>query len=400
MGDVTDLLEAFDEGSLLRPSTDKLNLVDLSRAVARWAGVAGLSATPGEARVSALIGQTQHLVLLLADGLGVNVLGLLPEEAFLRTHVATPLRTVFPSTTAVALTSLATAQWPSRHAIVGWWTHLQELGAAATIVQFVSRAERRPLAELGISPQQAFPMASAMAQFTRDTLALFPERIADGRFTAYFCGGRAVRGYRSLSEAVEIALERVRLAESPTFTYIYTNRVDDTAHAYGLVRPEVRTALYDLNRWAEHLAEGLAGRGRLLLTADHGFLDSGEGRRHEIRFYDDLLPLLRYAPSGDARAMYLHARPGARGRIRDYFFRRFGDRFLVITSEEAEELGLFGVGPLSDIARARIGDVVVISRGPDALEYRPAGGNGKVMLEAAEHSGLTPEEMVIPLVVV
>lgn len=399
MGDVSDLLEAFDQGTLLRPMAEALNLVDLSRAVARWAGAEGLPPSPGETRAAAFIGEAQHLVLLLADGMGMNVAELLPEQAFLRQHIATSMRTVFPSSTAVALTSLATTQWPAQHAVVGWWTHLPQIGAAATIVQFAARADRRSLADLGVSPQEAFPTPSALARFSRDTLALFPERIAEGRYTDYFRGGRPVWGYRSMTEAVDITLARVRRAEAPTFTYIYSNRIDDTAHAYGLARPEVRAALYDLDRSVERLAEGLAGKGRLLVTADHGFLDSGEGCRHEIRFYDDLLPLLRYPPSGDARVMYLHARPGTRGRIRDYFYRRFGDRFLVITVEEAEELSLFGAGPLSETFRGRVGDLVAISHGADALEYRPAGGNGKVMLEAAQHSGLTPQEMLIPLIV-
>lgn len=398
MGDVSDLRAAFDQGTLLPPTSDALNLVDLARAIAGWAGADGLPHTPWAAKAAEMIGACRHLVVVLADGLGMNILNGLPENAFLRQRLAASMRTVFPSATAVALTSLATARWPGQHGVVGWWTHLPEIGGAATILQYTSRSDRRSLSDLKVSTEQAFPARSTFAGFQRDTLALFPERIAESPYTCYFTGGRRVIGYRSLSEAVNIAVERVRCAEAPTFTYLYTSRIDETAHTYGLTRPELSAALTDLDREMERLADGLAGKARLLLTADHGFLDSGEGCRHEIRFYDPLLGLLWHPPSGDARVLYLHCKPGARGRIRDYFYRRFGNRFLVITTEEAEELRLFGPDPLSESARGRVGDMVAISSGADAIEYRGAGGNGRVMQEASQHSGLSPQEMVIPLV--
>ncbi|MBI4340174.1 MAG: alkaline phosphatase family protein [Chloroflexi bacterium] len=399
MGDVNDLVAAFDQGALLRPAPEALNLVDLACAVAQWAGAEGLPRTPWANKAAEYIGPGQHLILVLADGLGMNLLEALPGGAFLPRHVAVSLRTVFPSATAVALTSLATARWPGQHAVVGWWTHLPEIRGAATILQFAARSDRRPLSELKMSTQQAFPVPSAFARFKRDTLAILPQRIAGGTYTDYFTGGRAVVGSRSLAEAVDIAVERVRRAEAPTFTYLYTGRIDETAHTYGLTRPEVTAALTDLNREMERLAEGLAGKGRVLLTADHGFLDTAEGSRHEIRFYDPLLSFLWYPPSGDARVLYLHAKPGTRGRIRDYFYRRFGARFSLLTVEEAEVLNLFGPEPLSPVARSRLGDLIAISHGADAVEYRVAGGNGRVMQEASQHSGLTPQEMLVPLVV-
>lgn len=400
MGDVNDLLAAFERGALLRPSREAMNLVDLARAVALSAGGEDVPTSPGAEKLAALVDPGRHLVLVLADGLGMNVLGLLPDSAFLPRHVAASLRTVFPSTTAVALTSLATAQWPAQHGVVGWWTHLPEIGTAATILQFATRSDHRPLSELGISPLQAFPAPSAFAGLRHDVLALFPERIAQGPYTDYFSGGRAVMGYRSLPEAVDIAVERVRRAEAPTFTYLYTHRIDETAHTYGVARPELRAALADLDREMERLAEGVAGKGRMALTADHGFLDSGEGRRHEIKAYDPLLGLLQHPPSGDARVVYLHAKSEAHAQIRGYFLHRFGPRFAVLTLEEAEALRLFGPERLSEGVRGRMGDLVAISLGADALEYRAAGGNGRVMLEASQHSGLSPQEMLIPLVVV
>jgi hypothetical protein len=277
---------------------------------------------------------------------------------------------------------------------------LPEIGASATILQFVKRSDQKSLKYHGISLEQTFPAPPVLSKVERDALALFPERISASVYSVYFTGGKPKWGYRSLREAVDIAINRVRSADCSTYTYIYTSRIDDEAHRCGIGRPEVQAALADMNRELERLARGIGGRGRLGVSAHHGFLDANKSERHQIRWSDQLMAYLRFPPSGDARVMYLHIREGAEAPVRQYFRHRFGEKFLVLTVGEAEALGMFGPGPLSSETRRRVGDLLLISTGRDVIEYRPPGGNtNRIMLEASQHSGLTPEEMRVPLVV-
>jgi Type I phosphodiesterase / nucleotide pyrophosphatase len=401
MSDVEGLLAAFSVGELARPSSAVPNIIDLSRALVWLAGAEDVEASAGSTALASMIGPSEHLVFVLVDGLGLNLLERLPANAFLSKHLATELRTVFPSTTAVAVTSLATSQWPNQHAVTGWWTHLPEVGASATILQFVKRSDQKSLRYHGLTLEQAFPAPSIMSKIARDTLALFPDKVGSSVYSTYFCGGKPRQSYRNLQEAVDITIKRVQSAGCPTYTYIYTSRIDDEAHRCGLGRPEVQAALFDMNRELERLAGGVGGRGRIVVSADHGFLDAGRPERHQIRWSDQVMSYLRFPPSGDARVMYLHMKEGAEFPIRQYFQRRFGERFLLITVDEAEELQLLGPGPISAEAKRRVGDLILISRGRDVIEYRPPGGNtGRIMSEASQHSGLTPAEMRVPLVVV
>ena len=59
MSDVESLLAAFDTGSLLRPSPEIPNLVDLSRALASLAGAEGIESTLGSAGLAKLIGEKE-----------------------------------------------------------------------------------------------------------------------------------------------------------------------------------------------------------------------------------------------------------------------------------------------------------------------------------------------------
>lgn len=400
MSDVENLLAAFSTGSAMRPSAEVLNLVDLSRALASLAGAEGIEPSTGSATIADMIGPTEHVIFVLVDGLGLNLLEKLPASSFLRRHLATELRTVFPPTTAVALTTIATCQWPGKHAVTGWWTHLPEVASAAAILQFVKRSDRRSLSYHGVSVDQAFPQPSVWSTMSRDALVLLPERIAFSVYSAYFSGGQPRRGYRNLREAVDLTIDRIKGASHPTCTYLYSSRVDEEVHRCGIDRQEVQAAISDMDRQLERLAAGIGDRGRLVVSADHGFLDADRDKRHQVRMSDDLLEYLRCSPSGDARVMYLHLKGGTEDAVRRYFQRRFGERFWLITIAEAETLGLFGPGCITTPARQRFGDLIAISRGRDVIEYRPPGNNGRIMEEAAQHSGLTPEEMRIPLILV
>ncbi|MFQ6029893.1 MAG: alkaline phosphatase family protein, partial [Dehalococcoidia bacterium] len=119
MSDLDNLLAAFDSGQLLRLPNHPLNIVDLSRALASLCGATEVESTPGSEELARLIGPSDHLVFVLVDGLGMVFLDTLPPDSFLRHYLVAELRTVFPSSSATAITSLATGQWPSTHGVTG-----------------------------------------------------------------------------------------------------------------------------------------------------------------------------------------------------------------------------------------------------------------------------------------
>ena len=400
MSDIARLLEQFEIGSLLRPSPEVPNIVDLSRALARLAGAKNIEPTASSSNLERLIGCPDHLVFVLADGLGMNLVQELPQSALLATNLVTELHTVFPSTTPVVLTAVATGAWPNRHGVTGQWTHLPKIGSAAALLPFASRNGGRSLAKLGVAVEEAFLLPPVIGCFSRATLTLFPANIAHSVTTAYFSGHRQRLGYKTLPQAVDLIVESIRTAEAPTYTYVYAPRIDLEAHRYGTRHPAVKAAMLELDREVARLAAQLAGRGRIVVTGDHGLLDTPPTARHWLRPSVDLFELLRFPPTGDARVMYLHLRDGAEERVRKVFRDRYGERFVVISIAEAEQIELFGPGPIDPETKRRLGDLIVISTGVDAIEYVPGGNIDRVLSVAAHHSGLASEEMRIPLIVI
>jgi len=399
MTDVERLIEAFESGALLRPDAAQANLVDLARVLATVAGVEGLELSRGAEDLAAEVGEPEHLVFVMADGLGSSTLAAEPDAVFLRKHVVREIRSLFPATTAVALTSLATGEWPAQHAVTGWWTHLPELGSAATILPYIRRSDERSLTDLGVDFEATFPAPSLWSRMTRDLLCVQPDRISGSVYSKYSTADSARAGYNALREGVDAVLRHIDQAHRPTYTYLYVPHVDGASHEYGLASPELRAALLAVDMTVRTLAEALSGRARIVLTADHGHLAAPPSGRHRIRSSDGFSSLLRTAPAGDPRVLHFHVRPGREEQFAHEFRSRFAERFALLSVDEVDELRLFGPEPLTEETRRRLGDYVSISLGADILAYLDANGGRDALRQASQHSGLTPEEMRIPLVI-
>ena len=143
-----------------------------------------------------------------------------------------------------------------------------------------------------------------------------------------------------------------------------------------------------------------AARPTIALSADHGHLGVGPDELLLIREDDGLPELLAAEPAGDSRVLHFHVRPGAAEAFAARFRELFGEAFLLLTTQEVDELRLLGPEPLSPMTAARLGDFVAISRGAHVLGYHPTNGARELLRHASHHSGLRPEELRIPLLLV
>ncbi len=392
MSDVARLRAGCASGDLLAPDADVPNLVDLANALALLCGVRDIDATPGAQRIAREIGEADHIVFALIDGLGSNLIERMGENSFLRSHAGMELRSVFPSSTAPALTSLATALWPAEHAVPAWWTYLPEYALTSTILLFIERFAERPLVGLGVEPERVFTRPPFVTRMPRDSRLYLPKGIADSVYTRYATGGGAGHGYGDLADGIDAIIARVQQSHDSTYTYLYFPVIDGLQHALGPEHATVTAACRALDRQLARLAQGLGGRGRLVVTADHGLISVPESGKHLLAPEDELLQLLRLPPSGEPRVPFFHVRAGAHARFAALFRERLGEYFALLTADEAQELRLFGPVPLSPDARARIGDFVGVALGPDVLLSSPMEYRGF-------HGGLAPDEMRVPLII-
>jgi hypothetical protein len=381
------------EGALCAPMGEGQNAVDLVRAIASLCGAAEQPLGAGAQELASAIGLHDHIVLVLVDGLGAAQLDAASGCGFLASHRARTVRAVFPSTTAAALTTLASGRWPAAHGVLGWWLHLEDRDLSITSLPFVERSSGRPLDQLGVAAAEVFPFKSILPGFRRDVATLIREGLVESVYTRHCAGGTARIGYASLEDAFTAAARRIETAPAPSFTYLYLPHYDALCHEHGVGDPRCAAALSAIDAGLAGLAERCAGRARLVVTADHGLVDVPDAARVRLCGGDPLLGRLCCPPSGERRVPFFHVRAGEEERFADEFSERAGERFALLTSAQAADLGLLGPSTVSGVARSRLGTFVGIPAGPAAVEYEEPGAPRHIGL----HGGLSPEEMNVPL---
>ena len=395
VSEVPDLLAAFESNALLRPRFDVPNIVDFSKAIFDWAGIPDLDIGPNANRIGDAFADAQQLVIVLVDGLGMNFIDKLDPTSFLRRHLRMELQTVFPSTTSSAFTSLATATWPNRHSIIGWDMYLDEVDTVATILRFERRHDEEPLDQLGVVEGQSYPVPSLFSGYTGNLVSVVPNGIANTPYSDYWSGHNTTyASYNDLTNGVDKVISLSRVGKAPSIIYLYAMDVDYAAHEYGMNETQTMDAVERVDKAIERLASRLPSNTRLVLTADHGHLD---GLTHEILPSDPLIRHLLHEPWGDAREMHFAVKPGSEEEFETEFRGQYGEFAFLLTVDEVEALELLGPGHIEDRARRRLGTHLAISRGADTFIYLAKSGP---MQFIGYHSGLTPDEMLVPLIVV
>jgi predicted AlkP superfamily pyrophosphatase or phosphodiesterase len=404
VSDANTLKKLFQTGQLLHPAGGDCGIVDFANELQRMAGAYASDSPAEPSSVLGHIENPKHLIFLLVDGLGMNFIEKMDSDAFIPKHLAGEMRSVFPSTTPTVLTSLATGKWPADHAIMGWHTMLPEIQGVSTIIRFQRCPDETQLSKLGVTPAQAYPIPSRMPspKGERQVMYLMPEKIAGTVYSQYWSAGTVSRGYKSLTGAVNLVNKTVSKARVPTYTYLYMPQVDSAAHQFGTTHEDTLSALDQVDKAVERLAASLPSDARLIITADHGHLNDDPDHQHSLEANDELLSLCTGPPSGDIRLMYVNVNEGNIQAFKDLVHARYDDKFLVISTDEADKMKLFGPAPFSHKARRRIGNLMVISTGAAVLDFGAAIGekpHGKGPIRS-DHSGLSPDEIRIPVVII
>ncbi len=132
-----------------------------------------------------------------------------------------------------------------------------------------------------------------------------------------------------------------------------------------------------------------------MLVADHGQTTTPPWRVVRLSDHPALRQTLLLPPAGEARAAYLYARSGQADALRAYVAEHLADRFVLLEMERALAAGLFGPDEFTPELRSRLGDFLLLARNDSRLVI----GEEKIPMQG-HHGSLTPEEMLVPLLMV
>lgn len=391
---VGELQQLFERGILVRSSDREPNFVHMVRAICALCGVTDLPLNRHSRELMHRIGPSDKLIFILLDGLGMNIVDRLPAESFLRSTLYGELIAPCPSTTAAALTTVSTALYPSQHGVTGWFTYLPEFGLAVTMLPFAERFSKQPLGFRGIRPSDVLP-PPVLSRMTHRPFTLVPAYISNTPYNEFSRGGTSGRGYETLASGIDQVIQAVTGSTGPTYIHFYLHDIDTLCHHVGVKHDSVIPLVLGIDAQLQRLADAVKGRARIVLSADHGLIDVPKPHQHQLFDGDPLLEMLAVPPTGDARQPIFHVRPEKRASFVELFERRYGDWLALVSVDHAEQMELYGPGPMSPTVRSRFGDFIAFPTSPTTLEYRPPGKPADE-LYLALHGGLSPQEMRIP----
>ena len=365
----------------------------------------GLGATGGDGAYGHLadlapeeVADARHVVLVVVDGLGQAQLEAGPAPA-LRASQRGTMTSVFPSTTASAVTTFLTGLAPAEHAMTGWFMWLRELDSVVTPLPFTTRAGGTDLAALGVSPADVFVGRTVFERVQADSHAVVPADLVDSRYSRAHMRGAASRGFEGLGALTNSILDIVRRAGRRAYVSAYWPVLDALSHEFGASSVEARRHLAEIDLHFARLRAGLAGSGTLLLvTADHGFVDIRPESRLEAESVPDLAPMLAQPLCGEPRVAYCYVRDDCRADFVERAVEGLDGAARVVDSKSMVDAGWFGPGEPHPRLRERIGDFALVMQDGYAITDRVEGE--EVFHQVGVHGGVSRDEMQVPLVVV
>lgn len=406
------------EDGFLLPRYDGQSILNLPSTVCSLLGAPALGAMPLLSDILIPLGSNgaqltcRRVILILMDALALHrfrqwmIDGTAPLWARLvEDGLLAPLTSVVPSTTATALTTLWTGRSPAEHATVGYELWLKEYGVLANMITHTPasfQGEVGTLAKAGFDPetflQPHVTLGTHLARHGVKTYAFQPTQIARSGLSQMLFNDVDVQPFNTVSEMwinVRMLLEsrpRERL-----FAWVYWGLVDHFSHYYG---PDDERSAAEFAAFTHALQHQLLSRlslqarqeTLLLLTADHGAVETPKSLHNELSNHPRLMDALHMAPSGEGRFPYLFIKRGQNKTVTEYIQQYWPDQFLMFEPTTLVKAGLFGPGKLRPQLYDRLGDMVVIPKGNAYWWW--ANKENKLL---GRHGGLTPEEMLVPL---
>lgn len=357
----------------IAPSYPRRGLVNLVAEVE--SRLTATSTGPGLAPdVAGLIPDGPTYVLVVFDGLGVAQLDH-PEGSRLNASNRATLESPFPTTTSVALSTLATGLPVSGHGLIAHLAWFPELDRVVNTLKWVDVAGK----QVRTSYAELLPRPNLWERLRKGGIE--PITVQPAAFSGSPLSRLLYRGARfeAAWDDQDLVEATVALAGEPgrlILTYIW--QVDYAGHVSGLGSGEFSEAMRLADRiWGE-LTSRLPSDVVLIGTADHGLVEYGEADKILIRGAP--FDTLRYG--GDPRGVHL-----------------WGDRAVMAElaaltgGELVDPLPLFGPDPVPS-TRERSGDRLLLA--PEGKVILPPGFDKRLR---AYHGGLARAEREIPLLI-
>ena len=373
------------------------SIVNLMRSITDASGAAAHDYAPAQLLDTAELDGAANIVLLVVDGMGLDFLERHGCGGAFYSHLRGALTSVFPTTTACAIPAFLTGLAPQQHGLTGWYMYFDEIDRVAAVLPLTPRGGGAFGFAPGELPRRLFSHSPLSARMQRHAHVLSPARISESAFNRFHTAGAARWAYHTRDELFA-RLADIVSAVGRKYVYAYFPTIDTLAHDHGIDSPQVVGVFKELDSAFARFIERIRGSETVVVvTADHGFIDSPPERLIELDNHPRLAAMLLRPLCGEWRAAYAYVKPDCHAAFADYVATELGHAAILFRSEELVELGWFGIGVEHPRLRARIGDFTLVMK--DDWTIKDWLVEEKRYSQIGVHGGTSAAETFVPLIV-
>ena len=352
----------------------------------------------------------QKVVFFLIDGLGLDHFARYEKPIKFLRHLATrgnvqELTTVFPSTTAAALTTLHTNRTPLEHGNFEWHWHYAKANAIIESLPFCIKGDNQDsLYRNGFPAEDLYEGPTLYSELSSEGIeshAFVVDAFTESTYTRQVMAGARIHGY---THYASLFRQLTSLLQKPgrAYCFVYLGQLDSKMHKFG---PNSGPFIEELEKmdsqFIRFLRNDLPYDTAIMVSADHGHIGTNP---EETIYLDDIPGLFSLfslqngqlmLPGGSPRDVFLYIKKNSLTKARKLLEKHLPDCTIVPTTELLKHHWL-GYGKIHPQLLSRLGNLVILPVFGHTVWYRHP--KKPRFTHRGMHGGLSIHEMQIPFV--
>jgi len=346
----------------------------------------------------------ETIILLIIDELGYNFLDEHRRDSFLFENLRGKITSVFPTTTAAAMTSFYSGIAPQNHGVPAWFTYLREIGMVSVILPFKPRGFRNIAFEKNnIRSSDIFSFKKLFEHLKYDYYSILPNAINGSEYSNYVMEGSTQIGYEDLDDFLEKILSTALPKSDKKKNYIvaYWSKFDAISHDSGIQSQTTLDHFRELDKKVEEFSSKLKEKDhkiRLIITADHGLIDTTPEHTIWLKDHPKLSETLVLPVCGEPRAPFFYVRPSKVSDFENYIKNHLNHTGELIKGEALIKKNYYGLFEPNKQLFNRTGDYILLMKDNYILRDELIGETRHKLI--GNHGGLSNEELYVPLIII
>ncbi len=341
-----------------------------------------------------------NVVLILLDGMGYNFFMRNAKllDYSIMDSLQSKMTSVFPSTTAAAMTTIYTGLAPKNHGCLAWFTFLKELGLISTIPPLTRRNYGDYITNSTIKANDILKLQSTFEHIrTADSYFVIAEKLKDTPYdTVVSKGAKSVVGFSNFADSMEKIYGIIQSNSNKKFVLHYWDGIDSKSHLDGTVKaiPHFEELFQHILELSEKIKSNCP-KTAILVTADHGLIDIPKGHTINLKDHPKLEETLTLPLCGESRAAFCYVRAPYREQFELYVKNELNEYCWLLSMKELFDSEIFGFFDPHPQFKYRIPDYILLMKENYMIKDKML-KETRIRMKAV-HGGLSEEELYVPL---